>query len=135
MKNLFYGLVYGNQPIISTPSLLPSSLISKEDFETICRPEDQTINQIHRHIKLLNEFKNYIVKSNANEKTNKIYYNYIQNTIIHEYEHVFDQSRWQEHNKPVTYTMIPGPLFGKLYPYKTSYDQEDYFRTLALLDL
>ena len=55
MQTLFYGLIG------TKDSNLPQNQ-SKEDFETLSCPEDETINQIHRKIKLSNEFKKYIEK-------------------------------------------------------------------------
>jgi hypothetical protein len=52
----------------------------QEEFETLECPENQTIIQIHRKIKLLNEFKKYIEYADQNT----VYYRYIINTQIYE---------------------------------------------------
>lgn len=81
-----------------------------------------SINQIHRKIKLLNEFKDYI--ENADRTT--IYFNYIKNTIICEH----DPSTKVNMD---TYLVLPA-LFGGLYEYRTT-DSDDIFRTLLLMEL
>jgi hypothetical protein len=119
MQSLFYAIIgKGDQEELKEEST------KKEDYETLECPEDQTINQIHRKIKLLNDFKNYILKAKTNHHA--VYYRYIINTTIHEYEHENDTS--------VVSTILPG-IFGKLNEYRTSDISDDIFRSLSLLDL
>ena len=114
MQALFYGII-GRPEVPEEPE---SGLkheheheyeLPKEDFETLGCPEEQTINQIHRKIKLLNEFKRYIKEANSDT----IYYQTILNTTVHEYEcRIF-----------TVHTILPG-IFGRLYEYRTS-DHQD----------
>jgi hypothetical protein len=116
MQGLLYGIVYGSDDKPQEPKK-----IQKDDYETLGCPEEQTINQIHRKIKCLNEFKQYI--NGANKNT--VYFRCILNTTIHE----------REYGSPVVYTILASPFFGKLYPYKTSQDPDEFFKTLAFMEL
>jgi hypothetical protein len=116
MHGLIYGLVYGSDNKPQQSKLQP-----RDDFETLGCPEAQTIVQIQRKNKFITEFKNYI--ANANDKT--VYYRYILNTTIHEYEY----------DKPVVHTILASPFIGKLYPYKTSQDPDEFFRMMAFMEL
>jgi hypothetical protein len=117
MQGLIYGLVYGSD---DKPRQLKESQ-PKDDFEILGCPEAQTIVQIQRKSKFITGFKQYI--ANANDKT--VYYNYIINTTIHE----------REYDKPVVYTILASPFFGKLYPYKTFQDPDEFFRTMIFMEL
>jgi hypothetical protein len=121
MQTLFYGLI-GRKDSEEVTQVQEQEQQkqeqpeeSKEDFETLGCPQDQTINQIHRKIKLLNEFKHYI--QDADENT--IYYNYIINTTIYE----------QNGKNKNIYTILPG-FFGKLHEYITSDNSDDFLRIL-----
>ncbi len=115
MQTLFYGFIGKNEEVVKEDKE------DKEDFEILCCPETQMINQIHRKIKLLNEFKNYI--ENTNNDT--IYYNYIVNTVIYESDSDSDQI--------ILYTILPG-IFSNLYEYRLS-NSDDFFRMMAFLEL
>jgi len=106
MQNLFYGIVYGEQ-----------KTDQKDDYETLTSPDEQMIIQIHRKVKLLNEFKKYI------EDKDTVYYRYIINTFIHE----------REYGMPVIYIIKKGPFFGNLYLYKTTQNIDDFFTFLMEL--
>jgi hypothetical protein len=105
-----YGLIGGKDPEdkINVP---------KEDFETLDCPGDQTINQIHRKIKLLIEFKEYIKQSYRYQ--NSVFYKYIINTTIHEFE---DKKQ----------IVLPN-LFGTLHIYNISSDFDEL--NIALMEL
>jgi len=128
MQSLFYGLIgiqNKEQTKEQTKEQNKKDVVKDfkkvEEYETIGCPEDQTINQIHRKIKLMNDFKIYIQKAN----TDTVYYKYIINTNIYEYEN----------NESVVYTIISG-IFGNLNEYRTSENtSNDIFRTLAFLEL
>jgi len=115
MQGLLYGIVYG-----SDDKPHEQKKIQKDDYETLGCPEEQMINQIHRKIKCLNEFKQYI----ANANKNTVYFRYILNTTIHE----------REYGSPVVYTILESPFFGKLYSYKTQ-DTDEFFKTLVFMEL
>ena len=119
MQTLFYGLIGRNDSIDSKKD---SKQDLKQDYETLDCPEAHTIIQIHRKIKLLNEFKNYI----KNTKKNTLYFKYIIGTKIHEYDYYHDQE--------IIYTIMPG-IFGRLCEYRTSENSDDFFKTLLFLEL
>ncbi len=123
MQSLLYGLLtvtlLGKGEEQSVKVIEPV----KDDFENLDLPEDQfhqILNQVHKKIKLLDEFKTYIEKT----KSNTVYYKYIVNTTIHEYNN----------NYPDVYKVLPG-IFGNLYEYRISENLDDYFKTLAFLEL
>lgn len=132
MQTLLYGLIYGKQETQESEQKI-EEFEQDLDYETVnnpiqnleiniskTTPESQTIQQIYRRIKCLNEFKEYIERANSDKNT--IYYRYIVNTTIHE-------------NDQVIYTILPGVFIRKLYPYLTSQDPDDFIRTLAFMEL
>lgn len=80
MQSLFYALTGRGDEQHPQPKDTDMQVESKEVFESLEVPGDQTINQIQRKTRLINEFKTYI--ENANNKT--IYYHYIIDTEIYE---------------------------------------------------
>lgn len=118
MQSLLYGIFYRNGDRDKNNDQSQPKL-SFNDYETLGCPEAQTIVQIHRKIKLTNEFKNYTTNQN------NLYYRYIMGTTIHEYEH----------DKPVIYTILASPFFGTLYPYKTSQDPDEFLRMMGSIHI
>jgi hypothetical protein len=124
MQSLFYTLIGKEEPQQQHQQHLV------QVFELLEAPGDQTINQIQRKIRLMNEFKLYIEKANTNNKT--IYYRYIVNTEIH--EGFKREGEGLVGTIREIYVIKPG-FFGNLYEYKTSENVDDIFITLALLEL
>ena len=119
MKSLYDAFV-GKQEPDPEPILKPSTR-KTEDFESLTCPESQTIIQIHRKIKLLNEFKDYI----DNADKNSVYYKYIINTEIYEY-----YGPWPNYYRNVY--VISNGLFGGLEECITTVNSESIFFGLIM---
>jgi hypothetical protein len=117
MKSLYDVLVGNKNEELQTAS---EKSKESEQFIIISKSEDQylQINQIHRKIKILNEFKKYI----ENADIDSVYYNYILNTLIYE----------QSNKRKEIYIILPG-FFSGLSECRTTEHPDDFLRILVNL--